>query len=114
VIDDFPGASYDIELLGAGRPPVRASEQSKIIQGLRAAYLREVGEELQSGGADGHEAYTDASMVAALTGSDSCTVFGPGTTDRAHAADEFVPIADLECATRVLWSLVTVGHLSAV
>lgn len=114
VIEDFPGARYGIELLGAGRPPVRASEHSKIIRALRTAYLREVGEELQSGGADGHEAYTDASMVAALTGSDSCTVFGPGTTDRAHAADEFVPIADLDCVARVLWSLVTAGQFSAV
>jgi succinyl-diaminopimelate desuccinylase len=110
VIADFPGASYDVELLGAGRPPVRASDDSPIVRALREAFLKEVGEELPSGGPDGHEAYTDASMVAALSGSDSCAVFGPGTTDRAHTADEFVPIADLEHASQVLWSLATDCH----
>jgi succinyl-diaminopimelate desuccinylase len=58
------------------------------------------------GGNDGHEAYTDASMVAALTKSTSCTVFGPGSTDQAHTADEFVSIADLELVSKVMWHLV--------
>jgi succinyl-diaminopimelate desuccinylase len=44
-------------------------------------------------------------MVAALTGSTSCTVFGPGATDHAHTADEFVPLADLELGARILWSM---------
>lgn len=110
VVAGFPGASYDIELLGAGRPPVRASETSPIVQALREAFYKEAREELPSGGADGHEAYTDASMLAALSGSDSCIVFGPGTTDHAHTADEYVPIADLDLAARVLWSLATDCH----
>jgi succinyl-diaminopimelate desuccinylase len=46
-------------------------------------------------------------MVAALTGSTSCTVFGPGSTDRAHTADEFVPISDLELVSRVMWQMVS-------
>jgi succinyl-diaminopimelate desuccinylase len=105
VIADFPGASYAVTPRGAPRPPVRAAESSAIIRGLRAAYAKEVGSDLPHGGDDGHEAYTDASMVAALTGSMSCTVFGPGSTDQAHTADEFVPIADLDLAGRVLWRL---------
>lgn len=105
VIAEFPGAAYTITPLGAPRPPVRAEESSIILRGLRAAYAEEVGHGLQHGGNDGHEAYTDASMVAALTGSMSCTVFGPGSTDQAHTADEFVPIADLDLAGRVLWRL---------
>jgi succinyl-diaminopimelate desuccinylase len=106
VVRDFPGARYDIELLGAGRPPVRADEDAKIVQALTAAYRTQTGEAIPTGGADGHEAYTDASMVAALTGSRSCTVFGPGATDHAHTADEFVPVADLDLGARMLWSLV--------
>ena len=51
-----------------------------------------------------------ASMLAALSGSDSCAVFGPGTTDQAHSADEFVPVSDLDQAVRVLWSLATDCH----
>jgi succinyl-diaminopimelate desuccinylase len=105
-LEHFPGARYEIELLGAARPPVRAAEGSKIVSGIRASYLKNLGLEVPVGGADGHEAYTDASMVAALTDSDSCTVFGPGTTDQAHTADEFLPIDDLESCARVLWSLV--------
>jgi len=106
VIIDFPGASFEIMPLGAPRPPVRADEGSLIVVGLRAAYETEVGHPLPQGGDDGHEAYTDASMVAALTGSQSCTVFGPGSTDQAHTSDEFVPIADLDLCGRVLWRLI--------
>jgi succinyl-diaminopimelate desuccinylase len=106
VVRGFPGAAYEIEHLGAARPPVRADDEAKIVTGLRAAYLACTGNEVPVGGGDGHEAYTDASMVAALTGSGSCTVFGPGATDQAHTADEFVPLADLDLACRVLWSLV--------
>lgn len=106
VVSDFPGAKFSVEPLGAPRPPVRASDDSQIVSGLRSAYSSEVGSELPFGKDDGHEAYTDSSMVAALTGSKSCTVFGPGSTDRAHTADEFVPIADLDLVSRVMWRLV--------
>lgn len=105
VVSEFPGAQFEVSPLGAPRPPVRADEDSKIVAGLRAAYLAETSSELPQGGDDGHEAYTDSSMVAALTGSKSCTVFGPGSTDVAHTADEFVPIADLELVSKVLWRL---------
>lgn len=102
----FPGARYEIEPLGVARPPVRASDNAPIVTGLRRAYREALGTEIQTGGADGHEAYTDASMVAALTGSSSCTVFGPGSSDMAHTADEFVPIDDIDQAARVLDLLV--------
>ena len=105
-IAGFPGATYEIEPLGAARPPVRASDDAPIVTGLRRAYRETLGTEIETGGADGHEAYTDASMVAALTGSSSCTVFGPGSSDIAHTADEFVPIGDIDCAARVLDRLV--------
>lgn len=105
VTNEFPGAEFEVSPLGAPRPPVRASDDSKIVSGLRSAYLSEAGTELPQGGDDGHEAYTDSSMVAALTGSTSCTVFGPGSTDVAHTADEFVPIADLDLVSRVIWRL---------
>lgn len=109
VMAEFPGASYQITPHGAPRPPVRADENSPIVKGIRDAYLAETGHEVAMGGADGHEAYTDASMVAALTGSTSCTVFGPGSTDQAHTADEFVSIDDLDLVARVLWRMVTSG-----
>jgi succinyl-diaminopimelate desuccinylase len=106
VIQDFPGASFEVTGLGAARPPVQASDDSVIVSGLRSAYRAITGTEVPVGGSDGHEAYTDASMVAALTKSTSCTVFGPGSTDQAHTADEFVSIADLELVSKVMWHLV--------
>lgn len=106
VIEEHPGARYEIDPLGAERPPVRAADDSRIVRGIRAAYREHTGHPVPVGGADGHEAYTDASMVAALTGSTSCTVFGPGATDQAHTADEYVPLADLDLGARVLWTLV--------
>jgi succinyl-diaminopimelate desuccinylase len=82
------------------------SEASKIVRSLRTSYRECTGREVEVGGADGHEAYTDASMVAALTGSDSCTVFGPGNTDNAHTADEFVPISDVELCCNLLRDMI--------
>ncbi|MDA2976034.1 MAG: M20/M25/M40 family metallo-hydrolase [Actinomycetota bacterium] len=105
VISEFPGAKFEVNPLGAPRPPVRASDESKIVTALRASYESQTGKQMPFGGDDGHEAYTDSSMVAALTGSKSCTVFGPGSTDRAHTADEFVPIADLELVSKVIWQM---------
>ncbi|MFF2330577.1 MULTISPECIES: M20 family metallopeptidase [unclassified Streptomyces] len=106
VVAEHPGAEYLIEPLGAERPPVRAADDSPIVRALRAAHQEHTGRAVPVGGADGHEAYTDASMVAALTGSTSCTVFGPGATDQAHTADEYVPLADLDLGARMLWTLV--------
>ncbi|QMU96007.1 M20 family metallopeptidase [Microbacterium esteraromaticum] len=106
VMREHPGAEYAIELLGARRPPVGASDDAKIIRDLVEAYVEHTGAEPEIGGADGHEAYTDASMIAALTGSDSCTVLGPGATDQAHTADEYVSLADIELGAELLWTLV--------
>ncbi|WP_405150234.1 M20 family metallopeptidase [Sphaerisporangium sp. NBC_01403] len=106
VVAEHPGARYEIEPLGAERPPVRAADDAPIVRGIRTAYQTHTGQPVPVGGADGHEAYTDASMVAALTGSTSCTVFGPGATDQAHTADEYVPLADLDLGAHILWTLV--------
>lgn len=106
VVAGFPGARYDLEGLGAPRPPVRAADDAHIVRTLEAAYADITGTELPRGGGDGHEAYTDASMVAALTGSTSATVFGPGSSDLAHSPDEYVPVADLELGAQVLDRLV--------
>jgi succinyl-diaminopimelate desuccinylase len=105
-IVEFPGARYELAGLGAARPPVRAADDAYLVMHLRQAYQSVLGRPLESGGADGHEAYTDASMVAVLTGSTSCAVFGPGSSDQAHTADEFVPLADIEAVSRVLERMV--------
>lgn len=102
VVSSFDGATYELSPLGVARPPVRASDDSTIVTQLRAAHMAVTGREIGVGGPDGHEAYTDASMIAALTGSDSCTVFGPGSSDVAHTVDEYVPLGDIELVGNVL------------
>ena len=102
VCEAFPGSSFEVRRLGAARPPVVADQNCPLVRGLRRAFQAEVGRPLEQGGEDGHEAYTDASMVAALTGSGSCSVWGPGHPSQAHAADEHVAIAELAVARRVL------------
>ena len=105
-VAEFPGATYEFGALGAARPPVYASEDAHLVRSLRSSFRSVTGHVLESGGADGHEAYTDASMISALTGSDRCTVFGPGSSDVAHTVDEFVPLADIGLVAHVLDELV--------
>jgi succinyl-diaminopimelate desuccinylase len=104
--ETLPGGSFELERLGVARPPIVADEACPLVRDLRAAYLAETGEPLEHGGEDGHEAYTDASMVAALTGSRSCTVWGPGQPSQAHVSDEHVALAELETAEQVVGRLV--------
>jgi succinyl-diaminopimelate desuccinylase len=106
-VRDFPGSGFEIEPLDIPRPPVKANNDSPVVVGLRGAYQQVMASILESGGADGHEAYTDAAMVAALTGSTNCVAFGPGSSDVAHTADEYVPISDIETACRVMETLVS-------
>jgi succinyl-diaminopimelate desuccinylase len=105
-VAEFPGARVELRPLGVARPAVRAAEDAHIVVRLREAFTAVTGEALETGGADGHEAYTDASMIAALTGSVACTVFGPGSSDQAHIVDEYVEVKDIETASLVLEQLV--------
>jgi succinyl-diaminopimelate desuccinylase len=106
------GAQYELAAIGGARPPVQAEDSPHIVAALRDAHRAVTGRELETGGADGHEAYTDAAMIAALTGSRCFAVFGPGSNDQAHVADESVAFEDLRLTARVLETMVNrwVGH----
>ncbi len=105
------GARASVENLGLQRPPVEAPADSPLILGIQQAFQDVTGREIGIGGADGHEAYTDASITSVLTRNPHCTVFGPGSTDVAHTADEYVEVEDLRLAYEVLRRLIelTVG-----
>jgi len=49
---------------------------------------------------EGMSAWTDAALLNAAGIPTIC--FGPGDIALAHAAEEFVPIAEIQTATRVL------------
>jgi len=102
-----PEASAVVTPVGATRPPASTGMDTPIVIGLDAAMRAALGRSLQTGGEDGREAYTDASLVAARLGMRSCAVFGPGHPRAAHAVDESVTLRDLEDAADV------VGHLVA-
>ena len=54
---------------------------------------------------DGLSAWTDAALLNEAGIPTIC--FGPGDIALAHAAEEFVPIEDIETATRVLSRVVS-------
>lgn len=105
------GASASVENMGLQRPPVEAPADSPLILGIQRAFQNVTGHEIGIGGADGHEAYTDASIMSVLTRNPHCTVFGPGSTDVAHTADEYVEVEDISLSYEVLRRLIelTVG-----
>ena len=47
-------------------------------------------------------AYTDASVVQAMTGNPRCLVFGPGQLAQAHTIDEYVVVEQIEKSALVL------------
>lgn len=100
------GARVNAENLGLQRPPVEAPADSPLILAIQQAFKDVTGQEIGIGGADGHEAYTDASITSVLTQNPHCTVFGPGSTDVAHTADEYVDVEDIHLAHEVLRRLV--------
>ena len=89
------GARYELYPLAVTRPPARAADDAHIMVKLRSAYQAVTGSPLETDGVDRHGAYTDASLVATLTGSSSCTVFHPGSSDWADVANQCVEIEDL-------------------
>jgi len=54
---------------------------------------------------EGLSAWTDAALLNAVGVPTIC--FGPGDIALAHAAEEFVPVEEIEVATRVLTRVVT-------
>ena len=71
---------------------------SPLVQGLDAA-LRASGERVA---VEGMSAWTDAALLNDAGISAVC--FGPGDISLAHAAEEYIPLAEIDRATTVLAS----------
>jgi acetylornithine deacetylase/succinyl-diaminopimelate desuccinylase-like protein len=93
------GARIECRQLNNDRPPVEADvtdEFAKVFYKSVAAV---------TGTADVvavFPAYTDASVVQAMTGNTRCLVFGPGRLAQAHTIDEYVPVDQIEKAALAL------------
>lgn len=93
------GVTYEVKHQSAERPPVECQPDSPLLTAFDKAYEKVAGttpEHL------GFLAYTDAAMLAVLTGNQQAVVFGPGLLSDAHTTDEKVEIAQIVKATDIL------------
>lgn len=97
-LTQIPNAKLSWERLGLKRPPLKMPDASP----LRGAFLKAVKRVVGKVEIAGFPAYTDAAILASLTGTPHCLTFGPGYLEQAHAADEFVPTEHLQLAVEVL------------
>ncbi len=98
-----PGTRAVVKNLSVDRPPVISEPEGEGARRIREAVINVTGGEPESGGV-GY--YTDAGLVAVRTGNKQSYVFGPGNIENAHAPDEFIEVAELQAAARILASLV--------
>ena len=87
--------------LSTAQLPSDVPVDSSVVKRLRAALEAErIGVKIE-----GLSAWTDAALLNAVGVPTIC--FGPGDIALAHAAEEFVPVREIEVATRVLTRMVT-------
>jgi succinyl-diaminopimelate desuccinylase len=93
------GVTFEILVPSVLRHPVECEAGSPLIAAFEKAYHAVTGTEAVK---EGFLAYTDAAMLAILTGNKHATVFGPGSLSDAHTTDEKVEIGQLYVAADVL------------
>lgn len=94
----MPGAKGSWERLGLKRTPLKMPADSPLLK----AFLEGAKETLGEEEVVGFPAFTDAAILASITGTSHCLTFGPGYLEQAHAVDEFVPVEHLQLAVEVL------------
>jgi acetylornithine deacetylase len=90
-----PGFSAEVKL-NTAQAPSDVAIDSPIVERLRTALENES----MPVKIEGLSAWTDAALLNEAGIPAVC--FGPGDISLAHAAEEFVPVSDIEQATRVL------------
>lgn len=93
------GVSYKVVNQSAERPPAECPADSPLLAAFDRAYQQVTGQTAEH---LGFVAYTDAAMLAYLTGNQQAVVFGPGLLSDAHTTDEKVEVAQIVTATDVL------------
>lgn len=97
-----PGVKINIEHIGRQRPPVQAGGEVQVVGIIREAHQRVLGVEPEETGFFG---YTDAAVIAHMTGNPQCVVYGPGDLRQAHTSDEYISVSGLEKAVSVFTEL---------
>jgi succinyl-diaminopimelate desuccinylase len=93
------GVQYVVRHQSADRPPVECQADSPLLTAFDRAYEKVTGQPPEH---LGFLAYTDAAMLAVLTGNQQAVVFGPGLLSDAHTTDEKVEITQIIKATDIL------------
>ncbi|MEI6044941.1 MAG: M20 family metallopeptidase [Chloroflexota bacterium] len=95
----WQGITSEIRPMTTLRPPVECDPHSPLVAAFDRGYKSVLGQEAEH---LGFQAYTDAAMLAVMTGNPNAVVFGPGLLSDAHTTDEKVEISQLITAVRVL------------
>lgn len=98
VARDTPDFHYDLRDLMIVHP-TRTPDGSPVIVALERALTRVLG---KSGGLVASPGTYDQKHIARIAGIPHCVAYGPGILDLAHQPDEYVDIADLMNATKVI------------
>ncbi len=93
------GVSYKVVNQSAERPPAECPAGSPLLGAFDKAYEKVTA---KTAAHLGFLAYTDAAMLAHLTGNQQAVVFGPGLLSDAHTTDEKVEVAQIITATDIL------------
>lgn len=102
VVQMVPGVKVSIEHIGRQRPPVQVGGGTQVVGIIREAHLSVLGVEPEQTGFFG---YTDAAVIAYMTGNPQCVAYGPGDLRQAHTIDEFISVSELEVAVGVFTGL---------
>ncbi|HEY3884121.1 MAG TPA: acetylornithine deacetylase/succinyl-diaminopimelate desuccinylase family protein [Vicinamibacterales bacterium] len=95
---EVPGFRYDVRDLMVVHP-TRTPDGSPVVIALERALTRVLG---RSGGLVASPGTYDQKHVARIAGVPHCVAYGPGILDLAHQPDEYVDVADLINATKVI------------
>jgi succinyl-diaminopimelate desuccinylase len=98
VARDVPDFQYELRDLMIVHP-TRTPDGSPVVIALERALTRVLG---KSGGLVASPGTYDQKHVARIAGIPHCVAYGPGILDLAHQPDEYVDIADLMNATKVI------------
>ena len=106
VAREVPDFQYDIRDLMVVHP-TQTPEGSPLVAALERALHRVLG---RSGGLVASPGTYDQKHFARLAGVPHCVAYGPGILDLAHQPDEYLDVADLVTATKVI--ALAVGELT--
>ncbi len=91
-----PGSSATHRFISNERPPIKADPDSPLLTALKESYKTVMKKNCE---VKALPAYTDAAIVASVTGNRNCMTFGPGYLALAHTIDEHVDIKQIaDCA----------------